>query len=217
MKKTIIYIDGFNLYYSLKNTSFKWLNLHSFSANHLNPKQHNITRVKYFTARVQSTLKDPLKDTRQDIYLRAIKTLSDLEIIFGQFKKRQVRGVLCDSEDRKRLKKDIVKIKKWEEKMSDVHIATHLVADAYQNEYECAVLISNDADLTPPLLHIKHKMKKLVIVISPYEKISAELKKSSHFYKAVSPEVLKRCQFPEKMKDDKGEFFRPPKWKQTER
>lgn len=213
MKKTVVYIDGFNLYYSLKNTSFKWLDLQRFSTAHLESKKHNITRIKYFTARVQSTLTDPLKDTRQDIYLRAVKTLPDLDIIFGLFKKRQVRGVLCDSEDRKLLNKDIVKIKKWEEKMSDVHIATHLVADAYQNKFECAVLISNDADLTPPLLHIKHKLKKLVIVISPYKKISAELKKSSHFYRAVSPKVLEQCQFPERMKDAKGEFFCPPKWK----
>ena len=172
-------------------------------------------QIKYFTARVQSISTDLLKDTRQDIYLRALKTLPDLEIIFGQFKKRQVRGVLCDSKDRNQLKKDIVKVQKWEEKMSDVHIATHVVADAYQNKCECAVLISNDADLTPPLLHIKHRLKKLVIVISPYKKISAELKKSSHFYKAVSPTILEQCQFPEKMRDTKGEFFCPPRWKRV--
>ena len=213
MKKTIVYIDGFNVFYSLKKTPFKWLNLHKFSTVQLDSKKHNITKIKYFTARVQSTLTDPLKDTRQDIYLRALKTLPNLEIIFGQFKKRQVRGVLCNSKDRKLLNKDIVKIKKWEEKMSDVHIATHLVADAYQNDCECVVLISNDADLTPPLLHIKHKLKKLVIVISPYKKISAELKKSSHFYKAISRKALEQCQFPEKMKDAKGEFFCPLKWK----
>ena len=96
------------------------------------------------------------------MYLRALHTLPNLKIIFGQFKKRQVRGILCDSEDRKQLKKDIVKIKKWEEKKSDVNIATHLVSDAYQSECECVVLISNDADLTPPLLHIKHKLKNLL-------------------------------------------------------
>ena len=83
-----------------------------------------------------------------------------------------------------------------------------------KSKCECAVLISNDADLTPPLLHIKHKLNRLVIVISPYEKISAELKKSSHFYRAVSPDVVEQCQFPDKMRDTKGEFFCPPKWKQ---
>ena len=214
MKKTIVYIDGFNLYYSLKNTSFKWLNLQKLSDFYLEPRQHQITQIKYFTALVKESAKGRLNITRQHMYLRALQTLPNIEIMFGQFKKRQVRGVLCDSEDRKLLNKNIVKIKKWEEKMSDVHIATHLVADSYQNKCECAVLISNDADLTPPLLHIKYKLKKLIIVISPYKKMSAELKKSSHFYRAVSHKVLEQCQFPEKMKDAKGEFFCPPKWKQ---
>ena len=213
MKKTIVYIDGFNLYYSLKNTSFKWLNLQKLSNFYLSSKQHNITQIKYFTALVKEQLEDPSNTIRQGMYLRALHSIPNLKIIFGQFKRRQVRGVLCDFEDRKQLKKDIVKIKKWEEKKSDVNIATHLVSDAYQNECECAVLISNDADLTPPLLHIKHKLKKLIVVISPYEKISADLKKSSHFYKAISPIVLEQCQFPERMKDNKGEFFCPPKWK----
>ena len=213
MKKTIIYIDGFNLYYSLKNTSLKWLNLQKISNFYISSEQHKITQIKYFTAQVKRKSDDSSNVIRQNIYLRAIHTIPNLEIIFGQFKKRQVRGVLSDFEDRKKLKKDIVKIKKWEEKKSDVHIATHLVADAYQNNFECAVLISNDADLTPPLLHVKHNLKKLVIVISPYKKINAELKKSSHFYKAISTKALEQCQFPEKMKDAKGEFFRPPKWK----
>ena len=115
------------------------------------------------------------------MYLRAIRTIPNLETVFGQFKKRHVRGVLCDSEDRKQLNKNIVKIQKWEEKKSDVNIATHVVADAYQNKCECAVLISNDADLTPPLLHIKHRIKKLVIVISPYKENKCRVKKVLSF------------------------------------
>ena len=213
--KTFIYIDGFNLYYSLKDTPYKWLDLQKLSGFYLNLKQHKIIKIKYFTAQVKRKLNDSSNVTRQNMYLRALHTVPNLETIFGQFKKRQVRGVLCDFEDRKQLNKNIVKIQKWEEKKSDVNIATHLVADAYQNKFECAVLLSNDADLTPPLLHIKHKLKKLVIVISPYEKISAQLKKSSHFYKAISPTVLGQCQFPEKIKDTKGEFFCPPKWKSS--
>ena len=212
--KTFIYIDGFNLYYRLKDTPYKWLDIQKLSEFYLSLKQHKITKIKYFTAQVKRKLNDPSNVTRQNMYLRALHTIPNLETVFGQFKKRQVRGVLCDFEDRKRLNKNIVKIQKWEEKKSDVNIATHLVADAYQNKFECAVLLSNDADLTPPLLHIKHKLKKLVIVISPYEKISTQLKKSSHFYKAISSKVLEQCQFPEKMRDVKGEFFCPPKWKQ---
>ena len=71
MKKTSIYIDGFNLYYSLKNTSFKWLNLQKLSQFYLNAQQHDIQKIKYFIAKVKSTPNNPSKDIRQDIYLRA--------------------------------------------------------------------------------------------------------------------------------------------------
>ncbi len=51
-KRTIVYVDGFNLYYgSLRKTIYKWLDLRAFFSNLLG-KQHNITEIKYFTAHV---------------------------------------------------------------------------------------------------------------------------------------------------------------------
>ena len=82
MKKTFIYIDGFNLYYSLKSTSFKWLDLQKLSHSCLRATEHKIIKIKYFTSMVQSTEQDPLKDTRQGIYLRALKTLPNIEVNF---------------------------------------------------------------------------------------------------------------------------------------
>ena len=99
-------------------------------------------------------------------------------------------------------------ISKWEEKESDVNIATHLIEDSYEDEYDCAVLISND-------MRVKRRLKKTVGIISPYTITHIELQKSSHFHKTISSKALKECQFPEKMKDDKGKFFCPPKWKKN--
>ena len=215
MKKTIIYIDGFNLYYSLKKTAFKWLNLQKLSSVCLDPHKHEIVNIKYFTARVKGQLKDPSNTTRQNIYLRALRTIQNLEIIFGRFKERQVKGFLCHDKSKTPIRpKKLVTISKWEEKESDVNVATHLIADGYQNKYECAVLISNDTDLISPLLHIKNNLKKFVIVISPHKSIHKDLKKLAHFSKTISPETLKKCQFPNKLKDSNGEFLCPTKWKQ---
>ena len=216
MKKTIVYIDGFNLYYRLKNTHYKWLNLQKLSEFYLSPKQHRIVKIKYFTASVKEKSKDPSNTIRQNVYLRAIKTLPNLEIIFGQFKKRQVRGVLLHYRNGKYVEGDeLGAISKWEEKESDVNLATHLIEDGYDDQYECAVLISNDTDLKTPLSRIKRKLKKTVGVISPYKRTHIDLQKFSHFHKIVSIAALKKCQFPEKMKDAKGEFFCPPRWKQA--
>ena len=215
MKKTFVYIDGFNLYYSLKHAPFKckWLNLQKLSSSCLRSKEHRILKIKYFTSRVQSTEKDPLKDTRQDIYLRAVKTLQNTDIILGKFRQRELKGFICNSEYRKKLGINTITIKKWEEKQSDVNIATELIADAYQDKYDCAVLISNDTDLVFPLLHIKQKLKKLVIVISPYTEIHTDLKKCSHFYKTIPCEIFKECQFPEVVALSAGRSIcKPSEW-----
>ena len=216
MKKTIIYIDGFNLYYRVKYTPYKWLNLQKLSQFYLDLKQHQIVKIKYFTAQVKRKPNDSSNVIRQNLYLRAIQTLPDTEIICGQFKERQIKGVICDDEDRKYFKKDVIKVKKWEEKESDVNIATHIVADAYKNEYDCAVLISNDTDLKTPLIYVKKNLKKQIGIISPRRKIHIELKNICDFRKAITNRVLEKCQFPEYMKDAKGSFFCPPKWEQIE-
>lgn len=81
---TIVYIDGFNLYYgALKGTQFKWLDIVSLSRQ-LIPAANAIKKVKYFTARV-SGAKDPGAPQRQQIYLSAISTFPEIEIHFGSF------------------------------------------------------------------------------------------------------------------------------------
>ena len=50
--KTVIYIDGFNLYYrALRKTPHKWLNLHALCEAVL-PKYCVISTINYYTARV---------------------------------------------------------------------------------------------------------------------------------------------------------------------
>lgn len=210
--KTIIYIDGFNLYYRLKNTPYKWLDLQKVCKAYLNPTQHNIIKIKYFTALVKGKSKDHSNIHRQHKYLQALKTIENLEIIFGQFKKRQMTGIHIHYEKGRYVEgSELVTINKWEEKESDVNIATHVVAD--MSQHDCAVLISNDTDLKTPLRYVKEKLKKKVGVITPYRNIHKDLISVSHFQKRISNQVLQKCQFPEKMKDAKGFFFCPPKWK----
>ena len=211
--KTIAYIDGFNLYYRLRYTPYKWLDLQKLSRFYLDFKRHDIKKIKYFTALVKRTSDDNSNIIKQNIYLRAIRTIPNLEIVFGQFKKRQMTGLRLHYENGQYIEGDeLVTISKWEEKESDVNIATHVVADAPQ--YDSAVLISNDTDLKTPLKYIKENLKKNVGIISPRRNIHIELINVSHFQKRISNKVLEQCQFPEKMQDAKGSFFCPPEWKQ---
>ena len=82
--RTCVYVDGFNLYYgALKGTRFKWLDPVRLAAL-LPPRGYEIDRLRYFTARVSGKL-EPGAPARQQIYLKALATLPQVEIHYGRF------------------------------------------------------------------------------------------------------------------------------------
>jgi hypothetical protein len=88
--RTRIYIDGFNLYFgSLRKTPHKWLNVVAMVGRHLQP-HHAIVGTKYFSAKLNPRPHDPDQPLRQETYLRALRTLPDLEIFLGHFLTKNV-------------------------------------------------------------------------------------------------------------------------------
>ena len=92
MIRTIVYIDGFNLYYGcLKLVRHcRWLDLQAISQ--LLCKEHNpssrIIKVKYFTAPIKArlSLRGIKSVDDQSTYLRAINAYSpEIEIIKGKY------------------------------------------------------------------------------------------------------------------------------------
>jgi len=82
--RTRVYVDGFNLYYgALKDTAFKWLDPVKL-AYQLLLARYSVTKLKYFTARV-SGIRDAGAPARQQAYLTALKTLPEVEVLFGTF------------------------------------------------------------------------------------------------------------------------------------
>src|SRR3990172_12829304 len=93
--RTHVYVDGFNLYYgAVRGTPYKWLNIRRLSELLL--PGHSIDAVKYFTARVSARKDDPQKPSRQQIYMRALRTLPGLEIVYGSFLSHDVMMPLAD-------------------------------------------------------------------------------------------------------------------------
>jgi hypothetical protein len=73
--RTIIYVDGFNLYFRLlvNRPAAKWLNIKALSEKLLDPA-NVVTGVKYYTARVSGRI-DSTAPGRQQIYLDALRTV----------------------------------------------------------------------------------------------------------------------------------------------
>lgn len=207
--KTYVYIDGFNLYYgALRGTPYKWLDL-SKLGRILLPK-NTIARIKYYTARVRGRPGDPDQPVRQQIYLRALQTLPNLEIVYGHFLAHEVMMPLagCPPDAQK-----YVRVIKTEEKGSDVNIAAYLIHDGYQGKYECAVLISNDSDLLEPVRIVREVLGLPVGIINPYGKhTSRVLSEIASFTKTIRKGVLAGSQFPKQLRDKHGSFSKPPGW-----
>ena len=82
--RTIVYIDGFNLYYgALRGTPYKWLDLARLCRALL--PSDTIQEIKYFTARVSARPSKPTSAHDQGLYIRALRTLPNLTIKYGHF------------------------------------------------------------------------------------------------------------------------------------
>ncbi len=150
--KTISYIDGFNFYYgACRRFGIRWVNP-KLLAQLLLPNCE-ITSVRYFSAIIKSDPSDPQKVGRQHTYLRALKTLSAIDIQMGAFL-QSVKSMPCYPLSDPIKKVDVLKT---EEKGSDVNIATALLLDAFDDAMECAVLVTNDSDLSGPIPKATHE------------------------------------------------------------
>jgi hypothetical protein len=193
--RTTVYIDGFNLYYgSLKGSGHKWLDLFAFFQRTL-PTNNNLLKVKYFTARVKPLSHDIDAPIRQDVYLRALKFLypQQIEIIEGNFQIKKKKAPLASNPSQ------IVQVIQAEEKGSDVNLAVELVNDGWLNTFECAVVVSNDADLERALRIVKQQHKKKVFLFTPgapKRTPLAVLTRWSHKQFQLLPTNLALCQLP---------------------
>lgn len=206
--KAYVYVDGLNLYYgAVKDTSYKWLNIAELCRLLLPNDQ--ILQIKYYTAIVNARPDDPGAPTRQQFYLRALRTIPNLSIYFGHFL-TQKRWLPLVSPRKKGPKK--VQVYKTEEKGSDVNLATHLVRDGFKREYEVAVLITNDSDLLEPIRVVRHELGFPVALLNPHPKPSMALLPLVTFIKQIRRGQLGRCQFPGTMTDKDGTFSKPTGW-----
>jgi len=207
--RTYVYVDGFNLYYgAVKETPYRWLNIRRLCELLL--PRHTIHTIKYFTARVSARRDDPDKPTRQQIYLRALRTLPNLEIIYGSFLSHDVMMLLADPPPKG---PRFVSVSRTEEKGSDVNIATHLVHDAHRASFETAILVTNDSDLQEPIRIVREELALEVGILNPHRHTpSRVLTKYASFIKQIREGPLRASQFPVTLKDGNGKFHKPAAW-----
>jgi uncharacterized LabA/DUF88 family protein len=137
--RTIVYIDGFNLYHSIDDLGephLKWLDLWSLSEKLLRGDQ-TLTAVKYFTA--YATWRHS-SYRRHQRYVAALESVGVTPVV-GRFKAKTVR---CHA----RCHQTYIT---HEEKETDVNVGVHLMADALRDRFDRALIVSADTDLNSAL------------------------------------------------------------------
>lgn len=205
-QRVIVYVDGFNLYFGLKEKGWKryyWLNPLHLAENLLKPGQQ-LVALKYFTARITPPPHDPDKARRQTVWLEAVESLPRTKVFYGHYLPKPVRCNRCG--------------KSWdshEEKMTDVNIAVQLLCDAYDDAFDVALLISADSDLAPPVEALRKRFpRKQVIAIAPPERQSKRLESVASAALRLGRKKIQDSQFPDEYtKPDGFVLRRPATWK----
>jgi uncharacterized LabA/DUF88 family protein len=206
--RTYVYIDGFNFYYgAVRKTPYKWLDFAKLCSNLL-PRNH-ILKIKYFTALVRARPGDPDQPVRQQTYLRALRTIPELEIYLGHFLSNPTRLPLANPVPGSPRTVEVIKT---EEKGSDVNLASHLLHDAHRKLYDVAVLITNDSDLVEPMRLVQSDLGLPVGVLNPHRKPASEIARHAAFIRPIRQGVLAASQFPESLSDPNGIIRKPAGW-----
>ena len=203
--RVIVYVDGFNLYYGLKCKGWKryyWLDLQRLAETLLLPGQV-LVAVRYFTTSISSHTASTGKSKRQATFLEALQTRSNLHIYYGHYLAKLRRCSTCGAT-----------WKTYEEKMTDVNIAVTLFADAVDDAFDNAIIISGDSDLSTVVSETRKRyMKKRLIVAFPPARHSAQLRAVATAAFTIGRKVIKDSQLPDEVtKPDGFVLRRPAKW-----
>jgi uncharacterized LabA/DUF88 family protein len=251
-----VFVDGFNLYYGLKNHGLKWLDIGAL-ANEIANSGENVDSIHYFTARVDG-VGDPDRPRRQQVYITALQTDPRVHVYFGSFlskvivrpiervlaphtrllnsdppsnlaegehlveyhrgHNRKVKSLMVlNSRDDYRGSPShplvFAHVHTREEKGSDVNLATQLLHRGWNNEYDKALVVSNDSDLCEPIRIVKNELGKTVTIChvrQGRQGVSQLLKAASSGVYHVRRSLLNKSQFPDSIVASSGVGLKKP-------
>lgn len=217
---------------------WKWLDLRKLSHRLLEQRSGwpaaTELKVVYCTARV-SGFEDPQLPIDQDAYIRALVSANSVDVIeFGFFNHSVSLAPLATFGKRGKPKvfnpqlpvlvqdssssdiheaKFVVSFAKWEEKGTDVNLASYLLIDTFSNEIDAAIVISNDSDLKFPIQEVRKHIP--VGTVNPSSKRTAGALRNStfnqtenHWSYQLQQEDFFESQFPVNV----GKFRKPQNW-----
>ena len=186
MQRVTVYIDGLNLYYGIRFRGwerYQWIDPWALSENLLKPEQR-LQSVHYFAAKflVEGDNRD--SSVLQNKYLESLENIDGLKVHYGYHQAVRRRCSACRKF-----------YGAYEEKGTDVNIATQMLCDAYEDAFDVAILISGDGDLagTVHAVRARHP-EKLVIAAFPPTRHSGNIRRAATAWRSIGRKPIRDSQ-----------------------
>lgn len=166
-KKVIVYVDGYNFYYGLRNGKALWrraywLDVVAFFERMMQDDQE-LVEVHYYSSR---PVDDQQAYDNQDEFFSANLLNPKFRLHLGRYKKKKFKCQNCG-----------FKNKTYEEKETDVRVATGMLVDVFQKRCDVTVVVSADSDMIPSVEAIKN--------FAPTHPVIAFIPPTQHSYALV--------------------------------
>ena len=168
MRKAVLYVDGFNFYYGVRNhfkpgepqrgyslSGLVWCDFRALIERHFLEPDTVLHRIRYFSAPVTRELEaSPAEHERYALWLRAAAHIRGLQPIFGYYRKRD--GALR------------------QEKETDVNIAVEMLIDGFAGHFDTAYLLSGDTDQIPAVAAAAFRLgrqRRVRVLVPPLQPV----------------------------------------------
>jgi len=141
-ERVAIFIDGSNLYYSLKDIKIKKINFKKLLTSLT--KEKLLISTFYYNASLDIS-QNKKTYWEQQKFFNFLRKIPDFNVILCRMRKHNQDGKIS-----------------FDVKGDDVCLAVDLVSGAYENLYDIAIIISGDEDFVPAIQKAQKLNKKVV-------------------------------------------------------
>lgn len=221
---------------------WRWLDIYGLVGSvivHRRWKGARIVKMVYCTA-MRSSESDASSLIDQETYVRALQNDRRTEVIHGRYAQRIGKGILVrptknrrrpervispgisnfpawlpatEVQDEQGRQQVMIHYVSYEEKGSDVNLASQLIVDVLTHKIDAAIVISNDGDLRYAVEFARQKI--MVGLINPGQRPTADALKGTesegtggHWWRRLVASEYRLHQLPDTVADT----VRPPKW-----
>ena len=171
--RVMIFIDGSNLYHSLKNF-FKRTDIDMGKFGQKLLEKRRLIRIYYYNARV-GRKEEPERYEHQQAFFAGVSAIPYTELRLGRLVYTNWPSVPPY------------------EKGVDIQLATDMITHGFKNNYDVAILVAGDNDFVGALQAIKDNGKNVEVALFGKERTSMQLRKVADKVITMDGRLLRGC------------------------